>query len=196
MRKVCGVGVKDVAYVVQKKVSGRLVWTCPYYKHWKKMLERCYSEKFLIKNTTYAGCSVHTEWLSLSGFISWVNSQQNSDWKNCVLDKDTLIKGNKLYGPSTAAFVSKRVNSFLIGCSKGRGKYLLGVSWKKSIGKFQAACNNPFTKRKEFLGYYLTESEAHLAWKSKKHEYARILAEQEKDSRISNALLDLYSPLN
>ncbi|WP_396179992.1 hypothetical protein, partial [Flavobacterium sp.] len=71
-RLVCGVGVVDVSYVVQKKVrvakgrgkgTQKLEWICPYYLKWRCMIDRCYSNKKLSSDPSYGGCSVVKEWL-------------------------------------------------------------------------------------------------------------------------------------
>jgi len=51
-----GVGVNDADYIVCNKTDGKRM-TCPFYKRWNHMLERCYSEKFLERNPSYKGCT-------------------------------------------------------------------------------------------------------------------------------------------
>jgi hypothetical protein len=126
----------------------------------------------------------------LSNFIKWVDSQPNRDWKNCQLDKDLLLKGNKIYSPETCVFIDRNINNFLIDRKNFRGKYLLGVSYHN--GRYRSRCNNPFTGSEMFIGNFDTEMEAHLAWKSQKHEFACMLADSQKDPRVVNALCNFY----
>jgi hypothetical protein len=192
-RLVWGVGINDVDYAVnQLKTTG---FVCPYYLVWQKMLERCYSEKYLKVKPTYVGCSIHPEWQRFSNFIKWVDSQPNRDWQNCQPDKDLLVRDNKLYGPDTVVFVSRQLNGFLNTNKGQRGTLLIGVSYYPNTTlKFRAACNDPFLKKQIKLGFYKTELDAHKAWQAKKHEYACQLAELQDDPRVADALRQRYAP--
>lgn len=184
-----GVGINDADYVVQKneKVDGKkkAVWRCPYYDRWISMLRRCYSAKFHVKQPTYKGCKVCDEWLYFSNFHKWM---ENQDWEGKQLDKDLLLEGNKIYSPDTCVFVSPRVNIFINDHGRARGKYLIGVSWDKRNKKFRADCCNPFTKKKEYLGLFDTELEAHNAWLERKQEHCIELCKEISDPRIVDAL--------
>lgn len=114
------------------------------------------------------------------------------DWEGLDLDKDLLVPGNKVYGPETCIFVVHSVNAFLIDSAKARGQWPLGVSWRTRDNKFSANCNNPFTKRMEFLGYFTDPNEAHQAWKARKLEHAIALACQQTDERVAMALVARY----
>lgn len=183
---VCGVGINDLERCVYWKENGKYV-ICPVYKIWKSMLVRCYDKKFHHR-TTYQDCSVSPVWLKLSNFERWIDTQ---NWQGKELDKDILFPGNKVYGPDTCVFVSHDVNIFLIDSAGARGEYPIGVHFHKMTGKFQAACNNPFGKG-PYIGLFDNPTDAHLAWKQKKHEYACIYAEQQIDPRIAEALRTRY----
>lgn len=195
---VCGVGINDADYVVQKwetiEVNGKrkqkLVWICPYYRVWHSMLNRCYSSKFQERQPTYKGCSVSEEWLTFSNFRRWMERQ---DFEGMHLDKDLLFAGNKVYSKETCVFVTREVNSFTLDRGASRGEWLLGVYWYKERSKFHSQCSNPFTKKKEHLGLFLNEVEAHKAWLKRKLELAHLLAAEQTDSRIAKALIDRYT---
>lgn len=112
---VAGHGINDVNYTTQiyKIVEGRTpfgrkkkvrVWVCPYYEKWASMLRRAYSKVYHKKRPTYIGSSVCEEWLYLSNFIKWVDSQPEDNWANLQLDKDFLVSGNKHYSPEKFSF--------------------------------------------------------------------------------------------
>lgn len=196
-------GINDVEYQVQEQEyyvtaegvhKRRIIWTCPAYRKWLNMMVRCYCESFLQRQPTYQGCSVDKEWLKFSNFASWCKSQPNPDWVNSHLDKDLLIRGNKIYSPSTVVLVTKQVNQFAVDSIKCRGQYLVGASWSKQRNKYLAQCNNPFRATQENLGGFDTELEAHLAWKAKKHEHANQLADLQNDPRVAQALRLRYAP--
>ncbi len=196
-----GMGVNDVDYVVQKmveypKVQGKriqkLEWICPYYQKWKDMLKRC-NEVYWKKYPTYFGCTVCVDWLHLSNFIKWVDSQPNRDWQSCTLDKDLLIKGNKTYSPDTCVFVDEIINCFIVSTDKTN----TGVSClnrkNTDLKNYGAWCRDPFKNKSEYLGSFYTEAEAHMAWLVKKRQHAILLAEEQKDIRVRDALLRRFN---
>ena len=104
-------------------------------------------------------CSVSEEWLILisKGKTGWKNKQ----WEGKHLDKDILFEGNKVYSPDTCIFVTPTVNTFTTDCGAARGEWLIGADWHKQAGKFRARpVSPPFTKR-EYLGYFTCEQQAH-----------------------------------
>lgn len=196
---VYGVGLNDSGYVVQKfetvgyvdgKRKQKLVWTCPYYKTWKDMLNRCYSTKWQEKYPTHTDCSVSEEWLTFSNFRSWMEKQ---DWQGKQLDKDLLFEGNKIYSHKTCVFVTQMVNSFTIDRGASRGEWLIGVYWDKGANKFQAKCSNPLSGEQEYLGYFTCEQQAHQAWLKRKLEIAHLLAAEQEDPRVAKALIARYT---
>lgn len=196
-KPIHGFGINDADYVVAisetigwdgDKQLTKLVWKCPFYSTWKSMIERCYSKKYLDKKPSYKGCSICDEWKYFSNFKAWMETQ---DWEGNRLDKDLLVKGNRVYSPDTCIFVSQQVNSFITESQAIRGDYPIGVSIIKSIGKFYASCRDGTGKLKS-LGYYKTPEEAHQAWLAYKLEIAKELAAKQKDERVSKALLNRY----
>jgi len=195
---VYGVGINDADYAVTEwetiEVNGkqkrRLVWVCPYYRAWSNMLQRCYSAKFQERWPTYKGCSVSEEWLRFSNFRTWMERQ---DFEGMQLDKDLLFEGNKVYSAETCVFVTKAVNMFTTDRGNDRGEWLIGVNWHKGAGKFVSQCHNPLTKKREHLGYFTCEEEAHQAWLKRKLELATLLAAIQTDERVAKALIERYT---
>lgn len=196
---VYGVGINDVDYTVQNKVTtgyvnGRqkmkLIWICPFYRQWKDMLARCYSDKLKSKFPTYKGVYCIEGWHSLSEYKKWAEQQ---DWEGKQLDKDILVPNNKIYSPETCAFVNKSTNIFLTDRVGERGDCMLGVSWLERLQKFQANCSNMFSGKMEYLGVYHKEADAHEAWRKRKHELAQLVAATESDPRVVEALKGRYS---
>lgn len=198
---VHGVGINDAGYVVRKfetigyvdgKRTRKLVWECPYYRTWKSMLRRCYSAKNQERQPTYRGCSISTEWLVFSNFKSWMEKQ---DWEGKQLDKDLLFEGNKVYNSETCVFVTQMVNLFTTDRGAARGGQMIGVCWDKNAGKFQSSCCNPFTKKRDYLGLFTCEQQAHNAWLKRKLELAHLLAAEQEDPRVAKALIERYSKM-
>ena len=196
---VYGVGVNDLGYRTQvweelpknggKRVM-KSVFLCKYYAAWKNMIERCYSKKFLENRPSYIDTSVCSEWLYATAFKKWMEQQ---DWSGKCLDKDIIVPRSKLYSPDTCAFVLQATNSFVIASDACRGDYLIGVDLCKPTGKYRALCNNPFSGKQEYLGYFSTQEEAHEAWRRRKHELAQLVAATESDMRVVEALKKRYS---
>lgn len=186
---VYGVGVNDSTEYTYSIINGEKV-RCKVYKSWTSMLERCYSRKFHEKSPTYIGCIHCDEWKMFSNFKGWIESQ---DWQGKQLDKDLLITGNKVYSPDKCLLVTPMVNSFITDCGSARGLYPLGVNVCKKTSAFEARCRNPFTNKKEYLGRFSDQNEAHLVWKKRKHELACRLAEIQTDERVAKALCARYA---
>lgn len=198
---VCGVGRNNADYTVTKRkeigyVNGKrkqkIVWVCPYYSTWVDMLKRCYSAKLHDRHPTYIGCTVSADWLTFSNFKNWMEEQ---DWEGLQLDKDLIVEGNKIYSAETCVFVTEATNNFITDRGNARGDWLIGVCWKKEKAKFQAHCSNPFTNKREHLGYFDCEQQAHQAWKKRKLELAHELAAIQTDPRVARALINRYSKL-
>lgn len=189
-RTVYGWGINDANYPVTKeiKVDGKRkrIWMCPFYRTWTSMIQRCYSRR---SRPSYSDCSVSEEWRRFSDFKDWMKSQ---DWEGKELDKDIIISGNKIYSPKTCAFVEHKINSFIVDRKAGRGAHPLGVSYRKQAGNYEVHCNNPITGGRDYLGVYEDANQAHLAWKSKKHEFACQLADMQSDNRVATALRNRY----
>jgi len=154
------------------------------------MLNRCYSEATQRKNPTYVGCYVCEEWLTFSNFKSWMEKQ---NWEGKELDKDILVKGNKVYSPETCIFIDASVNSFVSDNGVRHGNTLVGASYNKAARKFMVRCHNVFEKKCEYLGYFEDERMAHLVWKKRKHELACQLADLQNDERVASALRVRYA---
>ena len=181
---ICGVGINDADYDISRVVNGVDV-KCNFYKRWYYVLNRCYSEKVHARQPRYVGCSVSNDWLTFSNFKRWMEKQ---DWHGKQLDKDILIRGNKVYSEGACVFVSATVNSFVVGDDTD----FSGATWCKRELKFRAQCRNPITGKNVQLGYFSCRHEAHLAWKKRKHEYACQLAGLQTDERVANALRTRY----
>lgn len=179
-----GIGINDVEYPTIVKVGGRFV-TCPFYRRWSCMFQRCYSTKYQITRPSYIGCSVDPEWHLFSNFRKWMMSQ---DYEGKQLDKDLLVEGNKVYSPSTCVFVDSYTNSFLSDSAATRSKYGMGV--EKVGSKYVARCRHK--GRVMNLGRYNTVAEANQAYYKYKLELAYILANQQKDDRVAIAILSRF----
>lgn len=189
---VFGMGVNDVDYQISRyeTINGKSVkiWICPFYRKWQDMLRRCYSKTSLRLNPSYEGCSVDSEWLLFEQFKFWMESKE---WQGLILDKDLLVKGNRVYSKDTCCFISEEVNLFI--SDKYRPDGMTGVYLVKSSGRFRSQCWSVATGKQEYLGTFNTAEEAHLTWRLFKCEQAVILASKQNDPIVANAIINRYS---
>lgn len=155
------------------------------YLTWQKMLGRCYSTKKSVNKPSYAGCTVSDNFKYLVYFQKWCQSQVGFNTDGFELDKDLLIKGNKVYSESTCVFLPSEINKALTKSDKTRGSCVIGVS--KVGDKFSSRIGN------KYLGLFDTEIEAFNAYKEAKESYLKGLAEKWKDKidiRAYNVLMN------
>ena len=167
------------------------------YALWSTMLGRCYDEVKQKKFPTYKDVIVCEEWLDFQNFATWCNTQEyfnhkDESGRNYELDKDLMVKGNKIYSPDTCCFVPKRINSLMVSCNSRRGDYYIGVSYKSRDRKYASELNVGEGKRL-YLGYYNTQQEAFSVYKEAKELLIKEVAVTWKgkiDDRVYNALIN------
>ena len=162
------------------------------YVLWKHMLQRCYSDDFKKERPTYEGCQVSENFKSYEYFYEWCHEQVGFGNEGFHLDKDLLVKGNKVYSENTCVFIPQEVNTLLVKSTALRGKHLIGVSWNKKDKAFVAKARKNKGKS-EHLGIFKTEIEAFNAYKQAKETFVKEQAEKWKDridGRAYNALMN------
>lgn len=161
----------------------------PSYNLWFGMMTRAYNDKYHAEKPTYKDVEVCEDWLHYKNFKNWCESQIGFGEKGFNLDKDILIKGNKVYGPDVCVFVPSEINSQLTKANSKRGDYPIGVSWHREHEKYMA-CLRADGKTKH-LGYYHSPEEAFNAYKVAKESYLKKIADKYRevvDPRVVEAL--------
>ena len=184
---VCGVGVLGTKY--PSKINGVLT---KEYELWNNMLKRCYSDDFKKKHPTYIDCEVSDKFKSYVYFYEWCHKQIGFNNEGWQLDKDLLVKGNKVYSESTCVFIPSEINLLLIKSDKKRGEHLIGVNWNKTNKAFKARVSKNKGGQKH-LGYFNTELEAFNAYKQAKESFVKEQANKWKskiDERAYEALMN------
>ena len=161
------------------------------YQAWCAMIQRCYSQTNEVMKETYKGCTVSDNFKYFPYFVEWWGLNKISDDRDYQLDKDILVKGNRLYSEDTCALVPKEINLLCIKRNKARGELPIGVTYCKNSGKYKAQ----FSKynRVVNLGLYHTPERAFLAYKEAKEDYIKAVAESYKhviDERVYNILME------
>lgn len=183
---VYGIGVND--WDSSTRLNGKRL---KEYELWSSMLNRCFNEKYKQKHPTYKDVTCSGDWLYMTKFIEDVSQMKGYGLKGWQLDKDILVKGNKLYNKDACCFVPQEVNYLLTKSDKARGEYPIGVWFDKQKGKYKAKLKtngNP-----QHLGYFTTPEEAFFAYKVAKEAQIKVVAERWKnqlDERVYQALLN------
>lgn len=152
------------------------------YLTWYHMLRRCLNTKIKENKPTYKDAICCDEWMHFENFYEWIHSQDNFDkWKNLkwsAIDKDILIKGNKIYSPETCCLVPVSVNNLFVKHDALRGNYPIGVTITK-YKKYEAKCTNPLKNKAVTIGCYDTIDEAFKAYKEYKENLIKEIADIE-----------------
>ena len=184
---VHGVGVSGTKYPI--RVNGILT---KEYNLWCGMLERCYSDIYKKKYPTYESCEVSDKFKSYEYFYEWCQNQTGFSSEGWQLDKDLLIKGNKVYSENTCVFIPQEINKVLIKCTASRGEHLIGVHWCKKGSAFKAQIRKNKGKS-EYLGSFNTEIEAFKAYKVAKEYFIKEQANKFKSQIDERAYLALIN---
>lgn len=122
------------------------------------------------------------EWLLFENFYEWLHEQDNFDkWFNnkmWALDKDILVKKNKIYSPDRCCLVPQRLNSLFVKGDAVRGSLPIGV--EKVHDKFRSSqVHNIITGKTKRSCSFDTIEEAFEAYKTYKEDVIRQVAEAE-----------------
>lgn len=170
--KLFGVGINDI----DVKVKPKDVISNPVYTKWQRMLERSYCPKYKSKFPTYTDVRVCERWLTFSHFrcdyLKLINGVEER--KSFILDKDLIVKGNKIYSPEACCLLPTKINSFLTSCNTKRGSLPRGVSKRSRGHKFMVTLSCGGLNKN--LGNYSTPEEAFQVYKKAKESASKVLA--------------------
>ena len=188
---VCGVGViGDETTKVNSKVLKE-------YRLWHNMLERCYCEKLHKRNPSYETCEVSENFKSYPYFKEWCNSQIGFNQEGWHLDKDILVKGNKIYSEDVCCFVPQEINCLFTKHGAKRGNHPIGVYHNKKSGRFVGMLS--INGKGKSCGEYITAEEAFYAYKKAKEKYIQEITNKWKDEidvRVYEALMNYEVEIN
>lgn len=161
---------KPIIYNIGYFGIGKFTSKCKAYTIWKNIFSRCYDKKLQLIQTSYIDCYVDERWYNFQVFAKWF---ENNYRENFELDKDILIKRNKIYGPDTCCFVPQEINKIFSKSEKSRndiciGVYKRGDTYYTQIQKF---------KKLIYLGTYDSFEEAFKIYKNTKEEYIKEVVE-------------------
>jgi hypothetical protein len=146
------------------------------YGVWTNIIERCYSEYDKIRNRSpaYENCEICEEWLCFQNFADWHESNYYDIGEGRMhIDKDILVKNNKIYAPDKCLFVPQRIN--MLFQSKSRKDNLPTGVQKNKNNKYTSNYNG------EHLGVFKTINEAKNAHDIEMRIHIKEVAEEYKN---------------
>lgn len=182
---LCGVGVNDIECSYNTDV----------YNYWSRMIKRCYYTDRKQPRNSYEDCSVCNEWLVLSSFKEWFDKEYIEGFE---LDKDILLKGNRIYSPQTCCFVPRELNLLFTKRQSCRGELPIGVTFSNRKSKPYRAYLIEGGKQ-VCLGSFKSKIDAFLSYKNAKEDRIKRLALKYKDlirEEVFNALCDYKVHIN
>lgn len=163
-RTVCDIGYIGIGKYSLKDLFGE---NTNYSITWKNIIRRC--SKKPKENVTYHDCLISKEWECLQNFAYWYETNYKEGWH---VDKDILVKGNKVYSSETCCFVPQEINNLFTLRSNYRGALPIGVH--KVGNKFKAQISRYGVRIP--LGDFDTPEEAFYTYKIAKEEYIKEVA--------------------
>ena len=141
------------------------------YQTWSGMLERCYNTITQEKHPTYIDCKVDSYFHNFQNFAKWY---EENLWNNdcTILDKDLLIKGNKIYSQDTCSLVDRKLNNMLLKPTKNKG-IPIGVVYHKRDDVYEVKCDGEYIGRTNnpIKGFYIYKKQKEKNIKQVANEY-------------------------
>ena len=160
------------------------------YVFWNSMLQRCYDLSYKLKRPTYIGCTSSNNFKYYPYFKDWCNKQVGFGNKGWCLDKDILVKGNKLYSEDTCCFVPREINSLFALSGNSRGLNPIGVQFNLEEGNYSARVSRD--GKHCHIGTYETKEDTFLWYKEAKELHIKSVAKRwfgKIDQNVFNALM-------
>lgn len=103
-----------------------------------------------------------------------------------------MHKGNKVYSPENCCFVPNEINCLFTKSDKVRGKYPIGVYYRKDIDRYIAQCNDE-SGRQRNLGSFKNPTDAFYAYKEFKEKYIKQVADKYKGEITDDVYNAMYN---
>lgn len=156
------------------RIKGKIV---KHYSIWTSAVCRCYCPVRLEKTPSYSGCTLSKEFLCYQNFAEWYTSHE-SYGLGYDLDKDLLVKGNKVYSAETCTMLPKELNLAIKDKFSKNSDLPTGVLINK-IGGYTAGLKRGL--KGYHLGTFNTVEEASAAYVVAKEAYVKDVALEWKD---------------
>lgn len=154
------------------------------YRVWKDILLRCYEESMRHKALAYEDCITCDEWHNFQNFAGWFEDNfYDIEQTRMDVDKDILIKNNKIYAPDRCLIVPHRINLLFVNGKKSNG---LPCGIHKRGNRYSAMYNT------KLLGTFETVELAVSAYEKEKRVAISRVADEYRDlipRKVYDALL-------
>lgn len=148
-----------------------------HYSVWTGAMCRCYCPVRLSKRPSYEGCTLSDDFLCYQNFAEWYTTHE-SYGLGYELDKDLLVKGNRIYSAETCTMIPREINLAVKTDRVKVSNLPVGV-FKTKSGSYTAGTRS---KGKNFhIGTFKTPEEASAAYVKAKESYVKELALEWKD---------------
>jgi len=176
-KSICGIGYfgegNYKAFDVETKKPTK------EYDAWRSMIRRCY-DNTVSNHSSYEDCTVCEEWHNFQVFAKWFDKNYYEVNKESMqVDKDILVKGNKIYSPNTCLIVPNTINTIFIKAFGARNGLPIGVysrEKRQPLKPYVAQCGDIDLGKQKTLGSFKTPKEAFLVYKEYKEEYIKRIA--------------------
>lgn len=161
------------------------------FNTWSNMIIRCYSAEHHLEFPSYKDNTVEDIWHNFQNFAKWYENKNVPP--GFELDKDILVKGNKVYGPSQCCFVPKKINVLFRKINQDRELPTGVVKHPSKKEKYRPDFAPARRKYNKGLGSYDTVEEAFSIYKYEKEWYIKNLAEEYKqdlENKVYQALIN------
>lgn len=160
------------------------------YKAWQDMLKRCYKSKAV----AYKNCIVSDEWKNFQKFAEWYDNNYYSIQKDTLeIDKDILIKHNRIYSDKTCLIVPRRINNLFIKQKAQRNSLPIGVCFSKENTRHYLSYCRGINGKENYLGSFFTAEESFHTYKLFKEKIIKEIANEYKSIipiKVYNALIN------
>lgn len=181
-RTVYGVGYIGNGCYKSKDENDRKT---PEYTTWNNMIQRCYVEEYIKTHPAYGDCIIIDEWHNFQNFAKWYHENFYDVGEGRMhIDKDILMKGNRLYSPERCLIIPQRINMIFMNKPNSQG---LPNGINKMKSGYRAMYNT------KYLGIFKSVEEAINAHDTEMRIHIKSVTEDYGDklpSKVRMALLN------
>lgn len=150
-----------------------------YYNYFIRMMGRGYDPDVKAQNNgCYEDVTVNERWYNFQTFCEWCDENYYQiNGESMQIDKDILIKWNKVYRPEACMFVTPHINSLFTRGNSRRGLYPIGTHRDTDQPHLFVASISIGGSRRQTLGRRSTPEEAFYLYKEAKEKEIKRVAD-------------------